>query len=176
MFRYYGFEEGGALASEESLQTNTFMPDTALIIDELVQHPALQDLLGKQEDTLVLTSEQRRWVRGRFTTSRGREVALALPTGTSLSPGAILHVQGDWYLRIEAAPEPVLAVFPVDNKDAIRIAFEVGNRHFPLALHDNLLFVPDDAAMVQLFERLGMRFERRREIFCPIGHAHRHEH
>jgi len=152
------------------------MPDTALIIDHLPDHAATHLLHGKQEDTLILTSEQRRWVRGRFTTSQGREIALALPTATTLSPGTILAVESDWYLKIEAAPEPVLAVSPSDSKDAIRIAFEVGNRHFPLALHDHLLLVPDDTAMVQLFERLGVRFERRNETFHPIGHAHRHAH
>jgi urease accessory protein len=152
------------------------MPDAALIIDHLASHDASHDLRGKQEDTLVLTSEQRRWVRGRFTTTRGREIALALPTGTVLSPGAILLVEPDWYLKIEAAPEPVLAVTPADTSDAIRIAFEVGNRHFPLAVHGRELLVPDDTAMVQLFDRLGVRFERRQEIFDPIGHAHRHTH
>ena len=152
------------------------MPGTALIIDELIPHPAALDLRGKQEDTLVLTSEQRRWVRGRFTTAKGREVALALPTGTILSPGAILRVEPDWYLKIEAAPEPVLAISPADSAEAIRIAFEVGNRHFPLALENGLILVPDDIAMVQLFDRLGVRFERRQEIFRPIGHAHRHAH
>ncbi|HUO33720.1 MAG TPA: urease accessory protein UreE [Candidatus Acidoferrum sp.] len=152
------------------------MPNTALIIDHLPDHAATHHLHGKQEDTLVLTSEQRRWVRGRFTTAQGREIALALPTGTVLSPGAILVVESDWYLKILAAPEPVLAVLPSDNKDAIRIAFEVGNRHFPLALQENLLLVPDDTAMVQLFERLGVHFERRNETFHPIGHTHRHAH
>lgn len=152
------------------------MPDAALIIDQLAGHDATHDLLGKQEDTLVLTSEQRRWLRGRFTTSRGRQIALALPTGTVLSPGAILLVESDWYLKIEAAPEPVLAVTPAGTTDAIRIAFEVGNRHFPLAIHGRELLVPDDTAMVQLFDRLGAHFERRQEIFNPIGHAHRHAH
>jgi urease accessory protein len=152
------------------------MPDAALIIDHLAGHDAAHNLHGKQEDTLVLTSEQRRWVRGRFTTTRGREVALALPTGTVLSPGSIILVDANWYLKIEAAPEPVLALTPADTNDAIRIAFEVGNRHFPLAIHGRELLVPDDTAMVQLFDRLGARFERRQEIFNPIGHAHRHTH
>lgn len=152
------------------------MPETALIIDHIADHDASHHLEGKQQDSLVLTSEQRRWVRGRFTTTHGREVALALPTGTVLEPGSILLVESGWYLKIEAAPEPVLALSPASRDEAIRIAFEVGNRHFPLALHGPLLLVPDDTAMVQLFERLGIAFERRREIFNPIGHAHRHSH
>ncbi|HTV57349.1 MAG TPA: urease accessory protein UreE [Verrucomicrobiae bacterium] len=152
------------------------MSDVAIIIDHLPDHAAENHLAGKQEDTLVLTSEQRRWVRGRFTSSQGREIALALPTGTILSPGAVLIVENDWYLKIAPAPESVLVVSPKDTAEAIRIAFEVGNRHFPLGLKDRLLLIPDDTAMVQLLERLGVPFDRRQEIFHPIGHAHRHAH
>lgn len=152
------------------------MPDAALIIDQLAGQDAAHNLRGKQEDSLVLTSEQRRWVRGRFTTTQRREVALALPTGTVLTPGAILVVESNWYLKIEAAPEPVLAFTPAGTDEAIRLAFEVGNRHFPLAIHGRQLLVPDDTAMAQLLERLGVPFERRMEIFDPIGHAHRHTH
>ena len=59
---------------------------------------------------------------------------------------------------------------------AVKIAFEVGNRHFPLALEENLLLVPDDTAMVQLLDRIGAKWERRSAIFRPLGKAHRHEH
>lgn len=150
------------------------MPEAALLIDHLIPPADPLDLRGKQEDTLVLTSEQRRWVRGRFTSVQGREIALALPTGTILLPGTVLAVETDWYLKIAPAPEPVLVVSPADTAEAIRIAFEVGNRHFPLGLKDRLLLVPDDTAMIQLLNRLGVQFERRQEIFHPIGHAHRH--
>ena len=44
-------------------------------------------------------------MRGRFTTERGRKIGIALPTGTTLVPGAILYVGADWYLKIEAAIE-----------------------------------------------------------------------
>ncbi len=145
-------------------------------IDGLIAHTHDADLPGRQCDRLVLTSEQRRWVRGRFVTAQGREVALALPTGTVLQPGQILWVEDDWYLQVQAAPEPVLAISPSDARTAVRIAFEVGNRHFPLALDEERLLVPDDPAMVQLLNRLGAAWERTNAVFQPIGHAHRHEH
>jgi urease accessory protein UreE len=59
-----------------------------------------------------MTSEERRWVRRRATTSQGREIALALPTGATLEPGSIVAIEPDWYLEIEAAPEAVLAIRP----------------------------------------------------------------
>src|ERR687887_1702588 len=98
----------------------------------LAVHPAA--LEGKRRDALRLTWEERRWTRKRVVTTSGREIALALPTGSVLQPGAIIALEGDWYLAVEARPEPVLAVSPRNREEAIRIAFGVGNRHFPLAL------------------------------------------
>jgi urease accessory protein len=146
-----------------------------LIIVQIAPAPATSDIAGKERDSLILTSEQRRWVRGRFTTTRGREIALALPTGTTLEPHSIAWVGPDWYLAIEAAAESVLAILPADSSASVRIAFEVGNRHFPLAMDGDVLMVPDDTAMVQLLDRIGVRWERRQAAFQPIGKAHSHD-
>jgi urease accessory protein len=147
-----------------------------LIIDCLAPSANQDELRAKQEDKLVLTWEQRRWMRGRFTTERGRKIGIALPTGTALVPGAILYMGTDWYLKIEAAIEPVLEIFPSDYNEAVKIAFEVGNRHFPLALEDNKILVPDDKVMVRLMDRLGAPWERRQTIFDPIGNTQSHQH
>ncbi|HEX6079351.1 MAG TPA: urease accessory protein UreE [Methylomirabilota bacterium] len=129
--------------------------------------PAL--LAGRTRDTLSLTWEERRWTRKRVTTAAGREVALALATGTVLDPGAILLVADDWYLVVEARPEPLLAIFPASREEALRLAFEVGNRHFTLGFEDGALLVPDDAAMRQLATRAGARWEPREAVYTPLG-------
>ena len=89
---------------------------------------------------------ERRWTRKKTVTTGGREIALASPTGTVLEPGDVLAVEEDWYLVVEARPEPVLALFPESYEAAVRIAFDVGNRHTPWARRDTLL-VPDDTAI-----------------------------
>jgi urease accessory protein len=132
-------------------------------------------LAGLEADALVLTAEERRWGRRRVRTRAGRELHLALPTGTRLAPGEVLHVGPDWYVRVEAAPEPVLAVRPPSFADSMRVAFEVGNRHFTLALDGDRLLVPDDPAMTQLLDRLGFAYEKTHAIFVPLGFGHRHE-
>ena len=126
-------------------------------------------LAGKSRDTLRLGWEERRWTRKRVTTTGGREVALALPTGSVLEPGEILAVEDDWYLAVEGRPEPVLAIYPRSREDALRLAFDVGNRHFTLAVEGEALVVPDDPAMAQLVTRLGMRWERREAVYTPLG-------
>jgi urease accessory protein len=108
-------------------------------------------------------------------TGAGRELALALPTGSVLAPGAVLHVDADWYVVVEAAPEAVLAVRPRSSDEGLRLAFEVGNRHFTLAIDGERVLVPDDPAMEQLLQRLAMPFERTRAVFVPLGHGHRHD-
>jgi len=126
-------------------------------------------LQGKERDTLRLTWEERRWTRRRAVTEAGREVALALPTGHVLRTGDVIAVEDGWYLAVEARLESVLAAFPRDRAEAIRVAFEVGNRHFSLALAGDALLVPDDTAMQQLLNRLGIPWERREAAYDPIG-------
>jgi urease accessory protein len=134
------------------------------------------DLSRRERDRLVLTAEERRWGRRRVITEKGRTLALALPTGSVLRPGEILHVAAEWYVVIEAAPEAVLAVTPRSREEGLRLAFEVGNRHFSVALDGERLLVADDPAMEQLLMRLGVTFERMQAVFIPIGLGHRHDH
>ena len=123
---------------------------------------------GKARDTLRLTWEERRWTRKRAVTTAGREVALALPTGTVLEPGDVLAVEEGWYLAVEARPEPVLVLFPESYEAAVRIAFDVGNRHFSMGADGDTLVVPDDTAMEDLVRRLGVRWERREVVYSPL--------
>ncbi len=133
------------------------------------------DLSRLERDVLVLTAEERRWCRRRVTTRAGRQIALALPTGSVMNPGEVLYVARDWYVVVEAAAEPVLAVTPASREEALRVAFEVGNRHFALALDGARLLVPDDPAMEQLLSRLGVNWERTSAVFAPLGVTHRHD-
>ncbi len=131
-------------------------------------------LAGKTRDTLRLGWEERRWTRKRVVSTSGRTVALALPTGSVLRIGDVIAVGDDWYLAVEARPEPVLAIQPRDRAEAIRVAFEVGNRHFSLAIDGESLLVPDDVAMKILLTRLDVHWEPREAIYDPIGGGHRH--
>lgn len=146
-----------------------------VVITEPHLHVKPSALEGKERDTLCLTWEERRWTRKRISTTQGREVALALPTGSLLRPGDVLAVEADWYLAVEGKPEPVLAITPKDRDEAIRVAFDVGNRHFPVAISGDDLFVPDDTAMEQLLTRLGVAWKRTVAVFAPLGGGPSHE-
>jgi urease accessory protein len=150
------------------------MPIAVITRPHLHLHDA--DLSALDRDTLVLTAEERRWCRRRVTTTGGRQIALALPTGSVLKAGDVLYVarESGWYVVVEAAKEPVLAVMPASRDEAIRVAFEVGNRHFAVAIDGERLLVPDDPAMEQLLTRIGVTWEHTRAVFAPLGVTHRH--
>jgi len=149
---------------------------TVPVITETHVHISEGELGGRARDGLVLTAEERRWGRRRVRTRAGRELVLALPTGSLLTAGEVLYLGPDWYVVIEAAEEPVIVVTPRSREEAIRVAFEVGNRHFTLALDGARLLVPDDTAMEQLVTRLDVPWTRTRAVFVPVGAGHRHEH
>jgi urease accessory protein len=150
-------------------------PSEAVVVTQIQGRVREGELAGHERDTLALTATERRWGRRRVTTSGGRPLALALPTGSVLRPGEILHVGPDWYVVIEAAPEPVLAITPRSREEALRVAFEVGNRHFTLAIDGDRILVPDDTAMAVLLTRMEIPFTRERAVFVPVGAGHRHE-
>ena len=135
-----------------------------------------EQLARLQRDALVLTAEERRWGRRRVKTEKGRELVLALPTGSVLEPEHVLYVGPDYYVVIEAAVEGVLTISPRSRDEMVRVAFEVGNRHFTVAIDGDRLLVPDDIAMEQLVSRLGVPWKRDRAVFSPIGAGHRHDH
>jgi urease accessory protein len=132
-----------------------------------------EELARRERDTLPLTAEERRGGRRRVQTRSGRELALALPAGIVLAPGDVLYVARDWYVVVEAAPEPVLAIRPRSREEALHVAYEVGSRHFALSVDGDALLVPDDGIMEQLLGRLGVPWERTHAGFVPLRSAHR---
>jgi urease accessory protein len=152
-----------------------FQARPPVVVDALPENVNAADVEGKENDRLSLSWEQRRWLRGRFTTERGRQIGIALPTGVQIEPGRIMWIGHEWYLTMAAALEPLLAIRPDNHQEAIRIAFEVGNLHFPLAISGDDLLVPDDSAMIQLLSRIGAKWEKRVSAFQPIGKGSPHE-
>ena len=97
---------------------------------------------------------------------RAAAVAAVLLAGSCASP------TNDGSVFADGLRNHPITVAP--HYEAIRVAFEVGNRHFMLALDGERLLVPDDPAMDQLLTRLSVVFERRAAVFVPVGPGHRH--
>ena len=82
------------------------------MIAELPERADLAQLAGREADTVELTAQERRHARRRVVTRAGRVLTLQLPPGAVLAPGALLHVGVDFYVTVQAAAEPLLAVAP----------------------------------------------------------------
>lgn len=106
--------------------------------------PAL-DPGGRAVVPLPMTAHDRRRVRRRLEAGDGTVLELALPTGTALGVGQVLHATEATAYVVAAAEEPVLVVRPRDLAEAARVGHLVGNLHRDLdvdadgtlvALHD----------------------------------------
>ena len=56
-----------------------FQASPTIIVETLPIAVGASALEGKDIDRLLLSWEQRRWMRGRFTSEKGREIGVALP-------------------------------------------------------------------------------------------------
>ena len=140
-----------------------------IVVERLPVPPAPAALAGLARDRVLLTAQERGWARRRVTTESGRVLVLALPPGTVLAPGAVLHVGPGWYALLEAAREPVLVIAPRSREERIRVALEVGGQHGVLGVDGEDLLVPDEPAMERLLRRLEVPWTRARRPFRPVS-------
>lgn len=137
---------------------------------------------------LPLTAEERNRLRGLRQSSCGRALLLQLPRGEPLAPGEWLHADPSGlgplpWVRVEAAPEPLLLVRAATPLALLQAAYHLGNRHVALELREHELRLGDDPVLADLLMRRGLRLERRHEPFLPeagayagTGHGHSHSH
>src|SRR4051794_22111027 len=82
-------------------------------------------------DRVSLTWDERQKSRQQLRTAAGKEIALALPTGTRLNAGDLLSIEEGW-IEVYLALEDVLLIRPRNLQETAFIAYQVGNRHLAL--------------------------------------------
>lgn len=128
------------------------------------------------DDTISLTWDERHRRRIRMRTSSGREFLLDLPHATALADGDRLVLDDGTEVLVQAEAEPV-ADITADSQEALtRIAWHLGNRHWPTQLLADALRIRYDHVLVEMVIGLGGRVERRDAPFHPEGGAYAHEH
>lgn len=101
----------------------------------------------------------------------GGGLLVDLPRTTSLNHGGVLiDIEGREY-RIEAAPEPLLAV---TAPDLPRIAWHIGNRHTPCQIEASRLLIQPDHVMRDMLGKIGAVVTEVTEPFTPEGGAYGH--
>lgn len=120
---------------------------------------------GSRPERLVLTWEQRSKTRQRVTTDGGREIVIKLATGTRLPPGTIVWAGEGVHVEVAAADEDVWLMRSADAQTLARVAYEIGNRHFPIEIGPAWVAVLYDHTLAELWARLGVHAERVRQPF-----------
>jgi urease accessory protein UreE len=138
----------------------------------LVHHhsaePATDLTISVPADRLNLA--KRRW---RATAADGREFGFDLEH--HLHDGDVVHRDGGIAYILVQTPEPVLEIaLPADPSAAARLAWQIGNLHFPLQATAAAIRVADDPALRQLFTREHVAFTARTAVFHPLAHGHHH--
>lgn len=132
-----------------------------------------------ERDLVRLNWEARQKCRQRLRTEAGREIGLALPTGTRLSPGDVLYRDADLEIVVKGEPEKVFALHP-EKREAFGLAcYQIGNLHRPIGFDDGAILVPYEPVLEKQLIRLGFTYTVEERVFTGVlqqsqHHAHIH--
>jgi urease accessory protein len=143
------------------------------IIDQITRPTAPP--AGVIIDRVALTWEQRQKSRQKLLTVQGRDIALALPTGTRLQAGDLLPVPEGW-IAVELAAEDVLLVRPRNLHETAFVAYQIGNRHLPLEIGEPGLKTLYEPVLEIYLSQQGIAVERVQLPFTPVSAASGHPH
>jgi urease accessory protein len=133
-------------------------------------------------DRLSLTAEERSRSRHPHITDGGREVYLQLKRGTNLRHGDRLQAAADdLVVEILAKPEQVMVVTAIHALDLLQAAYHLGNRHVPLEITDDCLYLLPDPVLQDMLCQRGLNVTMADRPFQPQAGAyetttHHHHH
>ncbi len=109
-------------------------------------------------EKLSISRPEAERLRMRKTTDAGADVALAMPAGTRLRHGDVVHL-GDRMIIIYIEPEKVAVVRLKDSstRTAALVGHAIGNLHRPVKVQDNRIILPiqSDNEIEMLRRQLG---------------------
>lgn len=148
-----------------------------IIVEKIVT--TQNELSPSEHDIVSLNWEARQKCRQRLRTEAGRELGLALPTGTRLSPGDVLYQDADVEIVVEGEPEKVF-VLRLEKREAFGLAcYQIGNLHRPIGFDDGAILVPYEPVIEKQLTRLGFTYTVEERIFTGAvqqSHSHAHVH
>ena len=148
-----------------------------IIIERIVT--IQKGLSPSERDLVMLDWETRQKCRQRLRTAAGREIGLALPTGTRLAPGDVLYRDADVEIVVEGEPEEVF-VLRFEKREVFGLAcYQIGNLHRPIGFDDGAILVPYEPVLEKQLTRLGFTYTVEERIFTGVSqqsqsHAHVH--
>ncbi len=137
----------------------------------------------KVADTVELDHEDRYRRRATLTGANGTEVLLDLEKATALKDGDALKLEDGRLMQVKAAPEKLLEIRSENPLRLLKAAWHVGNRHTPVELTSEALYLGEDHVLEEMLRGLGVTiahverpFEPERGAYEGHGHHHGHDH
>jgi len=130
-------------------------------------------------DAVTLAYADRHRRRIRLVADSGVAFLLDLSRAKHFADGDGLELDTGGYVRVCAAPEPVLEIEAIDRASLLRIAWHLGNRHLPVQIAGDRLHIREDHVIAEMVSGLGGRITRIQAAFDPefgayAGAPHHH--
>ena len=129
---------------------------------------------GDACDRITLSYDERHRRRLRFTAVGGTVFVLDLARATVLRAGDGLGLDDGRIVRVEAAPEPLLAITAGSPQHLLRLAWHIGNRHLAAQLEPARILIREDPVIEDMLRGLGASVTHVAEPFNPEPGAYDH--
>ena len=166
------------------------MPDSAVPRATIV-HAAGTWPEDQARDIVTVDFDDRHRRRKLYTAEGGTAFILDLAEAQVMRDGDGLELVGGGYVRVRAAPEPLIEVTAGTQAHLMRLAWHLGNRHLPAEIDAGRILIRHDHVILRMLEGLGATVrqvdapfnpeggaygEHNRAPAHPHGHGHLHDH
>ncbi len=127
---------------------------------------------AEARDAVLVDFDDRYRRRKLYTGQGGLAFLLDLPEATVLHDGDGLALATGGFVRVKAAPEPLVEITAKDHEHFARLAWHLGNRHLPTQIAGDRLLIRDDHVIVHMLEGLGATLRKVSAPFDPEGGAY----
>ncbi|MFN4165427.1 MAG: urease accessory protein UreE [Ferrovibrio sp.] len=132
---------------------------------------------SERKATVTLAHHDRHRRRIRLNADDGTGFLLDLPEAMLLRDGDGLKLEQGGYVEVKAAIEPLVEVRAASPQLLARLAWHLGNRHLPAAIHADRILIRDDHVIVDMLKGLGAQVQAVEAPFDPEGGAYgQHNH
>lgn len=127
-------------------------------------------------DSITLDYDQRYCRRCRLSTTKGMDIIIDLKKACLLEDGDYLVTDDGQSIKVIAAKEQVLDIYPGIEANLACIAWHIGNRHCPMQLFSDHLRIRYDHVLEHMVQGLGATTHTVMASFSPLQGAYSHEH
>ena len=142
-----------------------------VVTDWIEEKPRLGSFLK-----LTLSSDERKFLRGKRLTDCDREIILQLPRNGKLNDQDILSTnESNFYVEIIAKTENLLEISSNSKVELIKTAYHLGNRHVEVEIEENILLTKGDYVIENMLKNFNVDIVNTQKKFFPERGAHSHD-